>query len=79
MIGSLTFISAIFLILIISDKMMDSFIIQASMKEYLQLTVYAFLGMAFSQFLWLLGINKIGLGLASVSYTHLTLPTKRIV
>ena len=46
--------------------MMDSFIIKASMKEYLQLTVYAFLGMAFSQFLWLLGIKKIGLGLASI-------------
>ena len=66
MIGSFTFISAIFLILIISDKITDSFIIKASMKEYLQLTVYAFLGMAFSQFLWLLGIKKIGLGLASI-------------
>ena len=51
---------------IISDKITDSFIIKASMKEYLQLTVYAFLGMAFSQFLWLLGIKKIGLGLASI-------------
>ncbi|PQM59835.1 MAG: hypothetical protein CL523_04250 [Actinomycetales bacterium] len=66
MIGSFTFISVIFLILIISDKIMDSFIIKASMKEYLQLTIYAFLGMAFSQFLWLLGIKKIGLGLASI-------------
>ncbi len=66
MIGSFTFISAIFLILIISNNITDSFIIKASMKEYLQLTVYAFLGMAFSQFLWLLGIKKIGLGLASI-------------
>tara|TARA_X000001036_G_scaffold410982_1_gene423303 strand:+ start:1088 stop:1942 length:855 start_codon:yes stop_codon:yes gene_type:complete len=65
MIGSFTFISVIFLILIISDKIMDSFI-KASIKEYLQLTIYAFLGMAFSQFLWLLGIKKIGLGLASI-------------
>ena len=44
MIGSFTFISAIFLILIISDKITDSFIIKASMKRYLQLTIYSFLG-----------------------------------
>ena len=35
-------------------------------KEYFQLTVYALLGMTVSQFLWLFGIKKIGLGLASI-------------
>ena len=66
MTGSFTFILVIYLILVVLNKINDNFIIEASLKEYFQLTVYALLGMTVSQFLWLFGIKKIGLGLASI-------------
>ena len=66
MTGSFTFILVIYLILVALNKIDDNFIIEASLKEYFQLTVYALLGMTVSQFLWLFGIKKIGLGLASI-------------
>ena len=66
MTGSFTFILVIYLILVVLNKIDDNFIIEASLKEYFQLTVYALLGMTVSQFLWLFGIKKIGLGLASI-------------
>ena len=43
MIGSFTFILVIYLILVVLNKINDNFIIEASIKEYFQLTVYAFL------------------------------------
>ena len=52
--------------MVVLNKINDNFIIEASLKEYFQLTVYALLGMTVSQFLWLFGIKKIGLGLASI-------------
>ena len=60
MTGSFTFILVIYLILVVLNKINDNFIIEASLK------VYALLGMTVSQFLWLFGIKKIGLGLASI-------------
>ena len=66
MTGSFTFILVIYLILVVLNNIDDNFIIEASLKEYFQLTVYALLGMTVSQFLWLFGIKKIGLGLSSI-------------
>ena len=65
MTGSCLVMCLIYIGMVIMNPIDGLSVLEMSVVELCQLFIYGILGMAISQFFWLLGIKQIGLGLAS--------------